>query len=1108
MEAKTAFRFLMSGSHAILAGALMLALALLVQVICNKNTSDRQQVEEALRDSEERLRLALDAACVGIWDWQVQQKKVTWTRKHEELFGLAPGSFDGTYETFDACLHPDDREDMTQAVKRALREGQDYSHEFRVMWPDGSIHWIESRGRVFCDEAGQVVRMLGTVVEITQRKQAEAALRQMNETLEIRVVERTAELAQANSQLQHELGQRQQAEAVLRKTQEQLQAILDYSPAVIHLKDTEGRYILTNRQHELLSHISRADILGKTDLDCFPKETADAFRANDRQVLTAGVPQEFEEVVALNNGTHTYLSVKFPLRDTSGTIYGICGISTDITERKHAEKILRQQAEREHLLGVMTQRIRQSLNLKEILTTTVMEVRQLLVCDRVLIYRVDADGKGSAIAESVASGYPAILHQTLLEETPLQKCQPLYTQGWVRTVTDVDRDEMSRHLADTLRQLEVKAKIVVPILSRKQAWDELREDLWGLLIAHQCSAPRQWQQMEVDLLKQLATQVGIAIQQSQLYQRTQKQAQREQALNRVIRAIRNSLELSTIFDTATTEIGQLLQAHQVVIWQYLPHLGLWRNITEYRSSAQIASCLGQELLDDDNSITLRLKQFEVIQLNDGSADADNFNQEVTPTFPGAWLLVPLHFSSSVWGALGLVRSTQFPWQGWEVELACSITDQLAIAIGQSELYQQVQQLNAYLEEQVQERTAQLQQAFDFEATLKRIADRVRDSLDEDQILQTAVEELALAIGVNACNAALYDLEQRTSTIRYEYTTNLVPLFQGVAVRMDDFPQAYRQLLQGQYFQFCFNEPNPGGQSAVLSCPIFDDQGVLGDLWLINHIAYEFNEQDIRLVQQVANQCAIAIRQSQLYQAAQAQVKELERLNQLKDDFLSTVSHELRTPMSSITMATQMLELNLVQANLLEAESTPVNHYLQILKEECHREIGLIDDLLDLTRLDAHTEPLMLTPIDLQVLIPYIAEPFVERTLNQQQHFEMDIPAQLPALSTDMSYLERILAELLNNACKYTPPGEKITISARKTGSEVQISVSNSGVEIPESERDRVFDKFYRIPNSDRWKHGGTGLGLALVKKLAEHLGAIVELESAEGQTTFLLRFPA
>ena len=117
----------------------------------------------------------------------------------------------------------------------------------------------------------------------------------------------------------------------------------------------------------------------------------------------------------------------------------------------------------------------------------------------------------------------------------------------------------------------------------------------------------------------------------------------------------------------------------------------------------------------------------------------------------------------------------------------------------------------------------------------------------------------------------------------------------------------------------------------------------------------------------------------------------------------------------------------------------------------------------------------------------MAEVFIEQMRQQQQQFALKIPAGLPPLVIDSLRLEHILNELLHNACKYTPSGEVITVSAQATSETIEICVSNSGVEISPIECDRIFDKFYRIPSNDPWKHGGTGLGLALVKKRVEHL---------------------
>ena len=159
------------------------------------------------------------------------------------------------------------------------------------------------------------------------------------------------------------------------------------------------------------------------------------------------------------------------------------------------------------------------------------------------------------------------------------------------------------------------------------------------------------------------------------------------------------------------------------------------------------------------------------------------------------------------------------------------------------------------------------------------------------------------------------------------------------------------------------------------------------------------------------------------------------------------------------------------------------------------------------QLEAGNESLVLTTIQIQSWLPHILETFEVRLRNQQQSLHVDIDSELPPVASDLSKLGRILRELLDNACKYTPSGGQITVIARSTADRVQLSISNSGVQIPASEIPHIFEKFYRIPSNDPWKHGGTGLGLALVKKLMEDLGGSIQVESNSEQTTFIVSLP-
>ncbi|XHX78253.1 MAG: GAF domain-containing protein [Stenomitos frigidus ULC029] len=781
------------------------------------------------------------------------------------------------------------------------------------------IPWAQSQ----VTEFALLVQNFRLMAASLQQKFGE--IHQANATLEYRVQERTQALQQTNVALQ-------ESEERFRQMAENIREV----------------FWMGSVDKEALLYISPAyeSIWGRTCQSLFetPQSFIDAIHPDDRARIIAasakqmqGTYNEEHRIIQPNGAIRWIWDRAFPVCDAAGNVYRLVGVAQDITERKQAEIMVRQQAERDRLLGTIALHIRQSLNLDDILNTTVAEVREFLQTDRVIIYQFQPDWSGIVIVESVAAGWQSIWGCQITDSYFAETQGEAYKQGRVSAVNDVHAAGLDACHVELLAQLQVRANLVVPILQG--------EVLWGLLIAQQCNAPRIWETTEIDFLKQLAIQV-------------------------------------------------------------------------------------------------------------------------------------------------------------------------AIAIYQSELYQQEQQLNTILEQQVEERTAQLQQALQYEALVKRMTDKVRDSLDEAQILQTAVEELVRGLEIYGCDTALFDVEQGTMTISHSYTNGAFAPHPEV-ILTTHFSDIYPQLLNGQSLQFCDLIPNfmdsAWQPSTIFACPMIDDQGVLGKLRLFRAQDEVFSEPEIRLVLQIANQCAIALRQARLYQTAQVQVKALEELNQLKDDFLSTVSHELRTPISNMKMAIHMLKTRPSEERR--------DRYMEILQNECAREAELINDLLDLQRLASGTRVLELEAIALQEWLEELIEPFQERTQSRQQTLRVNIAPGLSVWTSDRTSLSRILAELLNNACKYTPPGEAIDLSVQQvdltandttgnlltlTATRLRLSIRNSGVEIPPQALPHIFDKFYRIPGGDLWKQGGTGLGLALVQKLAEHIGATIQVESHSNHTCFVV----
>lgn len=593
-----------------------------------------------------------------------------------------------------------------------------------------------------------------------------------------------------------------------------------------------------------------------------------------------------------------------------------------------------------------------------------------------------------------------------------------------------------------------------------------------------------------------------------------QQIERERLINKIALQTFQSSDLAYILNVAVTEIRLFLQADRVLIERYQNGVIL---AAAESVDPSYQPCLGKRLPDLWNEQRLERYRQGLNEVVDQLEPAQSPPWQ-TLLQAKARLAIPILRDGQLWGVLA-VHQCSYPrsWQPYDIELLEQLTTQLAIAIHHSELHHEIQHLNDHLESEVQARTVQLQQAYEFEATLKRITDRVRDSLDVDLILQAAIRELAIVMGVRGCNASLYDLEQGTSTTCYEYTSFLSP-YQGRVAKFSTTQELYSQLLRGECFQFCSLIPNPErGTVAALACPILDDQGVIGDLWVLHHKDHAFSEQDIRLVKQVANQCSIAIRQARLYAKVQEEVRTLERLNQLKDDFLSTVSHELRTPLSNIKMAIHMLRT--------APNPERQQRYLQILEAECSRETELINDLLDLQRLENDSYRVSPEPIVLQEWLPSIMAPFLSRAQSRQQHLRVDLPANTPEIVSDRKSLERILAELLNNACKYTSPNGSISLKVQHTAAAdpkqfklhlseaitrpvaVTTFVISNEADIPATEIPRMFEKFYRIPKSDPWQQGGTGLGLALIKKLVETLQGTIDAESRDGWTILTVHLP-
>lgn len=208
----------------------------------------------------------------------------------------------------------------------------------RYETPDGKEQWVRTDKIPFRDDEGNIIGVIVFAVDITDQKAEQEALHKALALLERNIQNRSEDLRRLEERLARETAQRQQVEVALLHGEERFRTIINNTAAVVYMKDLDGRYVLTNRRFDEIFDFQHGSVIGKLDSDLFPPDVVRILNANDQDVLAANKPIQFEEWVPQQGGMHAYISLKFPMYDVHGKPSGICGISTDITDRKRAEE--------------------------------------------------------------------------------------------------------------------------------------------------------------------------------------------------------------------------------------------------------------------------------------------------------------------------------------------------------------------------------------------------------------------------------------------------------------------------------------------------------------------------------------------------------------------------------------------------------------------------------------------------------------------------------------------------------------------------------------------------------------------------------------------------
>ena len=290
-----------------------------------REITQRKLAEEALRASEERLRLAQQAAGIGAFERNVRTGVVTWGTDLEAMYGLPPGTFGGkTTAFFQNLIHPDDQARVMDLMERALKTGQQTTGEWRVVWPDGSIHWIAGRWQVFMDESGEPLKVLGVNMDVTERRRTEEVLSEANRTLE--------------------------AQAVLLQSREELLKIfVQHVPAAVAMLDRDMRYLQVSNRWCTDYLRGRTEILGRSHYELFP-EQPERWKEVHRRGLQGETLRVDEDRWDGQDGPHWARWEVRPWKTPESTVGGILILAEDITGRKQMEEDLRESEDKLRLL--------------------------------------------------------------------------------------------------------------------------------------------------------------------------------------------------------------------------------------------------------------------------------------------------------------------------------------------------------------------------------------------------------------------------------------------------------------------------------------------------------------------------------------------------------------------------------------------------------------------------------------------------------------------------------------------------------------------------------------------------------------------------------------
>jgi CheY-like chemotaxis protein/HPt (histidine-containing phosphotransfer) domain-containing protein len=481
----------------------------------------------------------------------------------------------------------------------------------------------------------------------------------------------------------------------------------------------------------------------------------------------------------------------------------------------------------------------------------------------------------------------------------------------------------------------------------------------------------------------------------------------------------------------------------------------------------------------------------------------------------AALAVPLRLKERVIGVLNVESAEADAFGADDVRLLSTLAAQAAVAIENARLHEQAQKEiteRRQAEGALQQRTRELE-------LLNRAGQTLTSTLDLDQVLVTVLEEVRHLLDVVLCSVWLIDPETNELVCRQatgpQHDTlrgwRLAPEkgLVGWVARHGESLVVPDALADERHFRGV-NQQSELVLRSILSVPLRVKQSVIGVLQVADTGTNRFKPTDLRLVEPLAANAAIAIENARLYEQAQQEIAERRRAeealqeaknaaeaaSEAKSEFLARMSHEIRTPIHGIIGMTELTQ----DTELTQEQS----QYMNVLKSSTESLMAIIDDILDFSKIEAGRLELEETHFDLRTLVEQTAGILAPRAQRKGVELVCHIPPQVPtALVGDPRRLRQVLLNLTNNAVKFTEQGEIVIRVEAETDQEEEaelvFSVHDTGVGVPKDKQAVIFEAFCQADGSTTRRYGGTGLGLTISQQLVELMGGRIQVESHPGE---------